>query len=68
MVFVWGYWSNLVEDFAKYNLGIRFGDVNLKVDMLVEWDALVYYFVQMWRLYEVVAHICLKISPNAMYT
>ena len=68
MVFVWGYCSNLIGDFAQYNLGFRFGDVNLKVNMLVDWDALVYYFVQMWCLYEVVAHICLKFLLNAMYT
>ena len=68
MVYLCGYWSNLVGDFAQCNLGFRFGDVKLKVDMLVEWDALVYNFVQMWCLYEVVAHICLKFSPNAMYT
>ena len=58
----------MVGDFAQCNLGFVFGDVNLKVDTLVNWDALVYNFVQMWCLYEVVAYICLKISPNAMYT
>ena len=68
MVFVCGYWSNLVGDFAQCNLGSRFGDVNLKDDMLVDWDALVYNFAQMWSSYEVVAHICLKISSNAIYT
>ena len=68
VVFVWGYCSNLVGDFAQCNLGFRFGDVNLKVDMLMDWDALVYYFVQMWCSYEVVTHIYLKISPSAMYT
>ena len=58
VVFVWDYWSNLVGDFAQCNLGFMFGDVNLKDNMLVDWDVLVYNFIQMWYSYEVVAHIC----------
>ena len=67
MVFVCGYRYDLVGDFAQCNLGFRFSDVNLKDDMLVDWNALVYNFVQMWFSYEVIDHICLKISPNAIY-
>ena len=68
MVFMWGYYSNLIGDIGQCNLGFRFGDVNLNVDMLVDWDAIVYNFVQMWYSYEIVALICLKILHNAMYT
>ena len=66
MVFVWGYYSNLVGHCAQCNLEFRIDNVKLKVDMLVKWDALVYNFVQMWSSYEVVTLICLKVFSNAM--
>ena len=48
MLFMWGCCSNSLQQFGKCDLGFRFADVNLKVDMLVEWDAFVYNFVQIW--------------------
>ena len=61
MVFVWGYYSDLFEDITQCNVGFRFGTVKLKFDMLMEWNILVYDFIEMSCLCEVVALICFKI-------
>ena len=66
MVFVWGYYSNLFEDFAQCDLGFSFDNVKLKFDTLVEWHALADNVVEIWYLCEVIALICLKILLNAI--
>ena len=66
MLFVWGYCSNLLQDFGKCDLGFRFDSLKLKFDMLVEWNALIYNVVEMWYLCEIIALICFKIWVNAI--
>ena len=67
MVFVWSYYSYLFQDFAHYNLGFTFGNLKLKFDMFVEWNVLIYIFVELWYLCEVIALICFKILLNVNY-
>ena len=66
MVFVWGYYFNLLQDWGKYDLGFRFGSLKLKFDMVAEWNDLIDNVVEMWYLCEVIDLIWLKILLNTI--
>ena len=55
-----------MQDLDKYDLGLRFGSLKFKFDMVVEWNGLIDNVVEMWYLCEVMALIRYKNLVNAI--